>query len=1859
MNDNINNDKNSLPVSPEMVCVGASAGEMESIKGFFFKFPPEIDFSIVFIQQPASGFKSVADQIRGFTQIPCREAEEGLKPVPGVIYTMQPGRIMTLNAGVFHVEPNQTDRLYLPIDIFLESMAGELGKKGAAVLFSGTGIDGSRGIEVVHKAGGIVLEQSADKAEFSVMPSSAISTGHVNFKGSPEELADYLAGKGKVFKNADRQEWFSIILKELMEKFGIEFSQYKKSTVSRRINRRVMLKGVSGPEEYAALLKKDTGELDLLYRDLLINVTEFFRDPGVFDFLGNRILPDMLKYHNPDEEFIVWIAGCSTGEEAYSFAILLDEVLQKKNLKIKVRVYATDIHTYSLKKAEGALYSDEILRYIKYKHIRKYFKKKEKGWTVIPAIKEQVVFFHHNVLSGPLLNKVNMIGCRNLFIYLSSEAQQKVLNFFFESFKDNGILVLGTNENVIESTEQFVCINPHLRVFQKAGGNKKYINTPPEKFLTGDYHSNKFTQPEPLPGEGLQDGDFTQKLERLEHELASATVNLNKTLGEIEAGNEKLKKSNEALSDAHSRLVTILNTLEQVVFVVDLKSHEILFLNRYGKELYGKAEGGRCWEKFQKGQTGPCSFCPKNIDQSSAETQRWEFQNTLNKRWFESRAHIIKWSDGSPLRLEIQTDITDRKHAEQELKKISERLRLAADSAGIGVWEFDPASNSLIWDENMLRLYGIEPAAFTGAYDAWEKGVHPEDKQRAQEELNKALSGEKAFDTEFRVVHPDRTIRHLKAYGLVQRNSDGYAVKMTGVNWDITEQKHANEVIESKTEELETFFYLTPDLLLIARTDGTILRVNKAWETILGYSIKELWKMRFVELVHPDDLEKTLAAVAQLELNASVETFVNRYRCRDGTCRYFEWRAQKYNNLIYAAARDITENRKAQEALKDSEKRFRDISESAAEYLWEVDGQGRYQFVSERMEEIFKIPMQEIIGQTPFEFMPEDEAERVKDFFLKCVSEKKPFRGLEHKTLLPDGTLIWQSATGVPVLDAAGNLTGYRGTASDISGRKMAEAQLRENEEKFRGLFELSPVGMAMNELSSGRFVEFNKALLDSTGYTEEELRQLSYFDVTPREYEDKEQEQLVSLRQKGRYGLFEKEYIRKDGTRYPVLLNGFLIKDKDGREMIWSVIQDISRQKKREDELKEINRKLNDAARSANEMAQRAEDANKMKSEFLANMSHEIRTPMNGIISMTRLLMETDLTEEQKQFANIIGSSGDVLLGIINDILDFSRIEAGKFELESISFDLLNVVEQTAEMFEPRTFEKGLELTCLIEPEVPRFLIGDPERLRQIIINIAGNAVKFTHEGEINIHVKLDKEDDQKVILRFTVTDTGIGISEEMQKQIFLPFIQADGSSSRRYGGTGLGLSISRQIATFMGGAIGVESIKGKGSTFWFTVALERDGQSGSPYTIKPLTGLRVLVVDDHAASRKVIKKYLESRGCVFFETDSADRAQSMLMNGQPFDVCLFDMTLPDIDITEFGQKIKQTPELIFLKTILMVPLSRINDARAIINFSEIDAFITKPVRQSGLFEILAGFSKFEKEYCQKHLRKDGVLPKDAKPRYPSFQILVVEDNVTNLQVAMLILKKLGHKAIAVVNGREAVNILMKQDFDLVLMDCQMPEMDGYEATGIIRRSKHEVLNPSIPIIAMTAHAVKGDREKCLAAGMNDYITKPIQPEELQEAIHRNVLKKEYKKNREEHSSDHKHKKIGLTDTENYVFNYSELLQRIMGDTELIQTVLKAFLDDMPKQIALLKKYLGSKDMLSLKRQAHTIKGAASNISASGLREAALRLEKEAETEKPGKVGALIEELEKSFEQVKKAIDNHQPGNGKTENSGESVNNE
>jgi len=785
----------------------------------------------------------------------------------------------------------------------------------------------------------------------------------------------------------------------------------------------------------------------------------------------------------------------------------------------------------------------------------------------------------------------------------------------------------------------------------------------------------------------------------------------------------------------------------------------------------------------------------------------------------------------------------------------------------------------------------------------------------------------------------------------------------------------------------------------------------------------------------------------------------------------------------------------------------------------------------------------------------------------------------------------------------------------------------------FKDVILNAPIGIVLLG-RDGRILFLNRAFAAMCGYPAEQLKGKDFRDYIYPEDIPRIREEFARVPGGAKAG-FSCEVRYRRNTSFPydktveqplpwMRVNvSFIGSQKDGYRLIVGFAEDITDRKEAEEKLK--------SAKLASERAQGiAEKAAQAKSDFLANMSHEIRTPIHTITGMTELLLETHLDAEQEEYAAQIQYSADVLLGLINDILDFSKIEAGKLSIENITFDLIGMVEDSVDMVALLAHKKGLETAVHISEGVPHLVLGDPVRLRQIIVNLFNNAVKFTQSGEIVVNVSCEEVRDGVASVHFSVDDTGIGIPEEKLDKLFKVFSQVDSSTTRKYGGTGLGLSISRNLVELMGGNIDVSSKVGKGSSFWFTVPFPLQDASGMYEEDEGgLEGLRVLVIDDNATTRKILVGYLTFWGCSVSEADSGILALTLLRDAanrkEAFDVCLVDLLMPGMDGWQFASEVNADKSINAVKLFLLNPSGTSGDEAKMKLLNWFDGYLTKPVKRGVLFDKLVKSLSDETDLeSVEDITKDSGTEAEAELIEEVEEgkgiVLIAEDHEVNQHLFKAILENLGCDVDIAGNGLEALEAVKKKKYNMIFMDVQMPEMNGYEASSEIRK-----LGVKTPIIAVTANAMKGEKEKCLEAGMTDFLAKPFKKKDVVPLLDHWL--------HEEHtaSSPLDGTEASPTDAAS-VFDLEEAVETFMGKRDVVERLLVSFTEKVRGQINAMEELLEKGDFESLRGEAHSIKGGAWNLTAKRLGDAASAVEALARDAKREESAAALSALKSEF---------------------------
>ncbi|HDI59332.1 MAG TPA: response regulator [Desulfobacteraceae bacterium] len=930
--------------------------------------------------------------------------------------------------------------------------------------------------------------------------------------------------------------------------------------------------------------------------------------------------------------------------------------------------------------------------------------------------------------------------------------------------------------------------------------------------------------------------------------------------------------------------------------------------------------------------------------------------------------------------------------------------------------------------------------------------------------------------------------------------------------------------------------------------------------------------------------------------------------------------------LLKLADQEIRRRKAIEAALRDQKERAEMYLDVAGVMILALDLEEKITLINRKGCELLGRPAEALIGVNWFDaFYPPERRAAARAVFREIISGRLAAHEYrESKIRTPDGRdlhIAWHHAL---VRDPDGRIVGTLNSGEDITEQRRSEEQLRESEQHLRVIFDTVRAGIVIVATASRTIVDVNRAAAAMIGLPREDiLGKICHQFICPAEVG---QCPICDLGQA--VDNAERILLTAEGREVPILKTATLFQS-GGENYILDSFVDIT-------DLVHAHRV--------------AEEASRAKSEFLANMSHEIRTPMNGIIGMSELLLDTELSAEQRDYLETVKKSADALLNLINAILDLSKIEAGHMELEQIDFVLQDEVENALAAAAIMAAEKGLELQCHVATDIPPVLVGDPGRLRQVLINLVNNAIKFTDQGEVLVRCSLKERDSDGVWLEFAVSDTGIGIPAEKLDLVFDSFRQVDGSTTRRYGGTGLGLTISKQLVELMGGTIRVESTPAKGTTFFFSVPMGVSTTDRRPaWASRPaqLAGRRVLVVDDHPTNRTVLREALSNWGMVLLEAADGPGALALLeaeaMKPEPVDLAILDAQMPGMDGFSLARRIRENPAFDAVKILLLTSIGQRGEA-ALCREIGIAAYLLKPIRKAELFNalslVLAEEGRDKDAPAAPQLVTRHFI-REQQGQY-DLRVLLAEDNAINRKVAVHMLEKSGCRVTPVANGLEALEKLASETFDVVLMDVQMPEMDGLAATRAIRAASAPYRD--VPIIAMTAHALEGDREMCLEAGMNDYLSKPIRARDLLATLARWTGRPAPGEAVQETASNPSEDLPSPIDLR-------RALEQTMENRDLLADLLEEFDAMLAAEIPLLQEAAENHRAEALAQRAHRLKGAAANLYIETVRQIAESLEAKAKKGEFNGAAQLLEALAAESDRLhvfRQTIDWNAPGWGK-----------
>ena len=1162
---------------------------------------------------------------------------------------------------------------------------------------------------------------------------------------------------------------------------------------------------------------------------------------------------------------------------------------------------------------------------------------------------------------------------------------------------------------------------------------------------------------------------------------------------------------------------------------------------------------------------------------------------------------------------ELERQNHELRESQRQLEDYRDRYIDLYDSAPLGYASLD--EEGYLQEINLAgaKMLGAERQAITGY--PFVNHVADEDVTTFQAHLRQCIAERCETTTEVRLKSAEhlRTVQ-LHSVPVIDAKHGGPLCKMAIA--DLTERKQAEETMARLAAIVES----SDDAIIAKSLDGGIFAWNDGAERLYGYTAEEVRGKSIAILIPPEragELEEILEKLKKGERLLRYETVrVRKGGVRIDVSMTISPLRDKTGRVwgFSSIARDITDRRQAEKALRESEARHRGILETSVDAIITIDERGVIDSVNPATERLFGYPRQEMIGQKVNMLMPSPHREQHDDYlrhYTETGERKIIGIGREVVAQRKDG-----STFPIDLSVSEINIDGQRlfiGLVHDVTDRKNAEMLLRRARDEleirvrerteellaansklnyerylFDTLMAYSPQSIYFKD-AAHRYIRINQALARSFDLSDvQEAIGKTDADFFTADYATRTAAEEVEIMRSGQPIFYKEDQETYDDGRIRwVGKTKMPLYDETGTITgTFGITRDITESKQ--------------AAETLRLAKEAAEAANQAKSTFLANMSHEIRTPMNAIIGMTELVLDAPLTAQQREFLTVADEAAESLLAIINDILDFSKVEAGRLVLDYVPFDIREHLGDAMKTLAPRADRRGIELVCRVHHEVPEIVIGDNTRLRQVVLNLVGNAIKFTEAGEVALELEHQPLSEEEALLHFKIRDTGIGIPPDKQEAIFEAFEQADSTVSRRYGGTGLGLAISSRLVNLMGGRISLESEVGHGSTFHFGVQVRTNrDEPTTPRAHDPaaLEGTPVLVVDDNRTNRLILEEMLSSwrlqPSAAADATDALRRLREASDNGQPFRLVVTDAHMPGMDGFALARQIKEDRTLGSTVIMMLTSGDQPGDPTRCEELG-VAAYLHKPVKQSELLDailLVLGVTEADEETV--------VLPEPHK-RVRPLRILLAEDSLVNQKVTVTLLEREGHQVSVANNGKEALAALTTDSFDLVLMDVQMPEMDGLEAAGIIR-SRERRSGGHVPIVAMTAHALKGDRERCLEAGMDEYIAKPIRSRQLLAAI-ASVMGE---------TCEATSASVPIVAPESTSrIDWELVRETTRGDSAAARAVVVAALEEAPKLRAAIDEAITRGNPTALRLAAHTLKGSVQYFGAKRLRELAAGLE-------------------------------------------------
>lgn len=1583
-----------------VIGVGASAGGLEALSIFFKNLPEEPNAAFIVAQHLAPHAKSMmVELLSRQTKMKVISATDHLELTPGLICVVPPNFDVTaINGELKLTKAGEQTRPKPSVDAFFHSLAKIYGRRAVGIILSGTGSDGSEGVRAIKESGGVIIVQDSESAKYDGMPKSAFETGLVDAVLPPEEIAvqlfDILESRrikrGKdveVYDQGDK-EHFDKILKYLKKEVGTDFTQYKTSTIKRRIEKRVSALSFNNLADYFDYLVKNASELVLLSQGMLVSVTSFFRDPDAFDSLKKTIDEIVSKKFHGDE-FRVWVAGCATGEEAYTLAFVILESLQHQGKQIPIKIFATDLDHEALVAARAGVYSLEDVKGIPEDLLRKYFEDRDSVVEVRKSIREMIVFARQDLIQNPPFVKIDLVSCRNVLIYFDANLQSRVFDIFHYALKPSGVLFLGKSESAEPTL--FDIIDRKEKIYRKINSHSK-LSSPTGKYVL---HSSAFNSASKKKS-SVPNISEVAPLELLKmYHLCAVVVDeeglIHHIIGDVS------EFISFPVGSADFRLGNLLSKSATIEFSVLLrkasKENKAFRSRTYKQESSSKKsylfnvkplETGAVQEKplfivsfeFKKNvvhvETLPdhgSSEMPSRLVELEQEVSatRESLQTVIEELEISNEELQSLNEEMSSTNEELQASNEELETTNEELQSTNEELMTLNEELNVKSAELRMAYSSLeniqtsiasplvVLDAEM-RIVRFNPNAnmifHLTANDIGTKITKascqceiPNFEQSLQEAIASGTVNEVICETSKRVfqmrVHPSR-------------DEDKKIIGAVIVFFDNTEFIHTQDKLKSSDKRIRAIMDSSPTLISLKDNLGKYLMANNSFlshfqiteEELIGKSDREIFPEDFANDIRDNDLEVLLKRHVSekeevLNFNGKEMVFLsNRFPLFGPN--------ERNPYAVGTVSLDITQQVKAQRDLKASESRYRAIIEDQAVFICRHGADGKFTFTNNVFCGYFGGSNENNQSRTFLSVVDKADEKRVKEELGK-ITVHHPIIQYEHRVQnLSSAPVRWVKWIHRGIFDESSNLVEFQAVGFDVTDIHNQTVELLAKENLYTHVLEHTSDYLSVYRFTNNDFIleNFNQSSAKNQGFGHPRLIGKKLTDLIDTSHSNEVLQKFHKSVETKTLQTFEENI---EGPTGSMTLSTTIVPIHDPILDVMRVValsRDISKLKRVEKALREEKKN--------------ADAANHAKSDFLASMSHELRTPLNVIMGMSQLLGRGQLKPEHLRLVESIQRSSKVLLALIEDVLDLSKIEAGKINFESKPLNLNQLTQDVIQSFETQANQKNINLTRHFDIENNLHVLGDHVRLKQILINLVGNALKFTEKGSVRLNVELESKIGDLCTLSFEVVDSGVGIPATSFPKIFKRFSQADSGTSRKFGGTGLGLAISKQLVELMQGTIGFDSEEGKGSTFWFKIQL-------------PVA--------------------------------AASSSTKLTTN------------IPDLDFTKF-------------------------------------------------------------------------------------KVLAVDDVPESLRVLKLYFNEFkGHIDLAE-SGQDALNLIDKNEYDVVLMDMQMPVMDGLETTRRIRALPN--MKKKTPIIALTANAMAGDKERCLESGMNDYLTKPVDFDELKRVIKR-----------------------------------------------------------------------------------------------------------------------------------------------------------